>query len=74
MIESVQSVLLSSALKSMQAAQQDIELLIMATPTGDRRNRMCDMNIHLCQAIATSKALLPPPPTTMLFEARNAAR
>lgn len=36
-----------SMLKSLQAAQKVIELQILKTPTGEERNKLCDLNIEI---------------------------
>lgn len=46
------------AVRGLRHEQETLEVLISATPTGDRRNKLCDANIHLGRTVALLEGLL----------------
>lgn len=54
----VQNVLLRLLKRNLEPQIDQIELVILGTPTSERRNRMSDVNIHLQAAIAILKELI----------------
>lgn len=46
----LRNISLMQAKKELQRAMAEVEYLIMATPSGDRRNTITDANIHMMAA------------------------
>lgn len=46
----LRNIALLQAKRELQRAMDEVQYLIMATPTGDRRNTFTDANIHMTSA------------------------
>lgn len=46
----LRNITLMQAKRHLHQALQEVEYLVSTTPSGDRRNTVCDANIHLMSA------------------------